>query len=202
MGRRKGRAKLSKNIYKPEFAEQIYAIRLLSNSNRAIANYFNISESTLRQWIHRYPDFRENYNKATIENVKTKHFKVAEKLLTEINKALKNDDLHKFVDKLKSGDESGFSEDIAEVTLTSINDKKLLNMVNSFEKLQKAQRQTLSIVDGDKLTRQDKLKETKHKQAMDNKQFDHKKKMDEENKIDMKEQIIFIDNVPRINEGE
>lgn len=51
----------------------------------------------------------------------------------------------------------------------------MLNVVKSFETLQKAQRQTLNIVDGDKLTRQDKLKETKHKQNIDNKKFEQDK---------------------------
>lgn len=171
MVRGKGRAK-----YKDEYAEQVYGLRALKLSNREIAQYFNTNESTIRVWIHRYPEFKERYISGNPNNIKVKHFSTTERLVNEINKALENDELHKFVEKVKSGDECGFEETLKEYTLKSINDKKLLNIVNSFEKLQKAQRQTLGIVDDDKLTRQDKLKETRHKQDMDNKKLELEEK--------------------------
>lgn len=105
----------------------------------------------------------ENLREKTIESISenkskvcVKHYDISDKFLKIIDDSFKNkNEFNTFADKVKVDRDE---EEYKEFVLESINDKKLLNIVNSFEKIQKAQRQTLGIVDSDKLTRDDKLK--------------------------------------------
>jgi|WetSurMetagenome_2_1015567.scaffolds.fasta_scaffold12769_6 hypothetical protein len=105
----------------------------------------------------------ENIREKTIESISenkskvcVKHYDISDKFLKIIDDSFKNkNEFNTFADKVKVDRDE---EEYKEFVLESINDKKLLNIVNSFEKIQKAQRQTLGIVDSDKLTRDDKLK--------------------------------------------
>lgn len=80
-----------------------------------------------------------------------KHFKISDIILDEIEKALGSpDELYKIVEKLKTGYGPGkFSEEIVTQTMDSINDGKVLNLVNALDKIQKMQRQTLGVIDAD-----------------------------------------------------
>lgn len=81
-------------------------------------------------------------------NAIIKHFDVSNIFLKEINKALSNEkELYTFVEKLRSGGDGYFEDKLENIIHDSINDKKVLNLVNSFEKLQKMQRQSLDIMD-------------------------------------------------------
>jgi hypothetical protein len=78
-----------------------------------------------------------------------KHLNISDKLIREIDKALRNGkELYTFVEKLRTGYEPGnFDEKITAEVLETLNDSKLLNIVNAMEKLQRMQRQTLGIMD-------------------------------------------------------
>jgi hypothetical protein len=81
-------------------------------------------------------------------NAIIKHFDVSNIFFKEINKALSNEkELYTFVEKLRSGGDGFFEDKLDEIIFDSINDKKVLNLVNSLEKLQKMQRQSLEIMD-------------------------------------------------------
>lgn len=84
-----------------------------------------------------------------IAKAKAIHFQVSNKILLTLMEALDDDsELYKYVEKLRTGYGMGdFREELVTETLDALNDAKLLNMVNSLEKLQKMQRQTLGILD-------------------------------------------------------
>jgi hypothetical protein len=178
---------------------------------RLVQKYKNLKFSTLESrckregWVKSKKEtqykLHAKVRQKTIKNIATteakvleNHFNISDDLLNIVKNSLVSEkEFNTFVDTVKSGDSEGnFEEEIKEFVLKSINDKKLLNMVNAFEKLQKAQRQTLNIVDGDKLTRQDKLKETKHKQSMDNAKFEQDKQ-EHADKMAMEEKKINND---------
>jgi hypothetical protein len=192
MGKRKGKKFNCENKYNEKYADIICGLRLLNPNNKDLAKFFGIDMSTFYVWLHRYPKFKEQYEKGKSDHIKVRHFNTSEKLLDEIDKALANNDLHKFVEKIKSGDESGFDEDLKEYTFKSINNKKLSDIVNSFEKLQNSQRKTLGIVDDDKLTRKDRLNEIKNKENLDNNKFEQDKQQHAD-KMAMEEKKINND---------
>lgn len=159
-------------------------------SQRKLAKKHNIRWQTLRdragreKWIEEKEIQQDNIGTITVQkivekisdnasDVKANHYNIAKKILDKVSKSLDDDkQLYAYTDKLK---QIGGNEILDDYVSKFINDKRLLNVVKSFETLQKSQRQTLGIVDDDKLTRQDKLKETKHKQDMDNKKFEQDK---------------------------
>jgi len=130
----------------------------------------------------------------TIAETQANHFKTSNKLFNIINKALnKKNEFNTFVDKVKEGDSDGnFSESIQEFILNSINDKKVLNLVNAFDKLQKAQRQTLGILDKkDKDNIEQKQKQLDHNIATDNKKLElEEKKINNDESSEEKEKAI------------
>lgn len=84
-----------------------------------------------------------------IAKVTAKHLRISDKLLAVVEKTLENPkEFNTIVEKLKTGYGPGeFDERIVTEVVDALNDSKLLNVVNAFEKLQRAQRQTLRILD-------------------------------------------------------
>ena len=127
-----------------------------------LSQKYNVKFTTLRERAYRHKWTRSKRETSALINnmVKEKainsivnkrvraienHYNISENLLYNIGKALENSsELNTFVEKVKK---SSNVEDLEEFTFDSINDKKLLNLVNSFEKLQKSQRLTLGIKD-------------------------------------------------------
>jgi hypothetical protein len=66
---RKGRKKNSKNKYIENFTNAVYGLRILCLDNKEIAKYFNVNENTIRVWLHRYPEFKEQYYKGSAERI-------------------------------------------------------------------------------------------------------------------------------------
>ncbi|MBU5268908.1 hypothetical protein HF847_04985 [Clostridium cochlearium] len=99
-----------------------------------------------------------------IAKYKAKHLNISDKLLGYLDEALSDEtELYKYVAKLRTGYGPGeFNEEITSETLDTINDSKLLNMVNALSKLQKMQRQTLGILD-----EKDKLQYGLNREKMD-----------------------------------
>ncbi|MEC0136137.1 phage terminase small subunit-related protein [Paenibacillus macerans] len=84
-----------------------------------------------------------------IARATARHLRISDKLLKIVEDAINDDrEFYKVVEKLRTGYGPGeFDEKIVVETVDALNDAKLVNVVNSFEKIQKAQRQTLRILD-------------------------------------------------------
>jgi hypothetical protein len=135
------------------------------NSIRNLSDKYNIKFSTIQnhstkgKWTQLKKDINKKKDKKVIKKIIdnlaekqakaiTKHFDISNILLKEITKSLSNEEeLYTFVEKLKNGGDGFFEERLEEIIHNSINDKKVLNLVNSLEKLQKMQRQSLNIMD-------------------------------------------------------
>ena len=80
---------------------------------------------------------------------KQRHLRVSNKLLESLENALMREgELNTYVEKIKNSHGGGISEEeIVEVRLETLNDKKVLTLTKSLEALQKMQRQTLGIID-------------------------------------------------------
>lgn len=136
-------------------------------------NYHTIKDKSFKQkWGESkrriQKELKNKTTKKTIENISDKqskamenHYKISEYLLYKIGNTFKNEkEFNTFVEKCKSG----FEEELKEFVFDSINDKKVLNLVNAFEKIQKSQRQTLGIADyKDEINKTIKEKELDHK---------------------------------------
>lgn len=48
-----------KTTYKPEFDQQAYHYCLLGATNQDLARFFKVSETTIKQWKKKFPDFFE-----------------------------------------------------------------------------------------------------------------------------------------------
>jgi hypothetical protein len=48
------------SAYKPEYAEQAYKLCLLGATDKKLADFFGVSESTLNLWKQEYPQFSES----------------------------------------------------------------------------------------------------------------------------------------------
>lgn len=123
-------------------------------------NYSTLKDKSYKQgWGKSKEVIQEQINTRTldltIDNIAQKrakaienHYKISEVFLYQIGKALKNpNELNTWVEKCKHN----FDESLEEFEFDSINDKKLVNMISSFEKVQKLQRQTLGIMDNKEL---------------------------------------------------
>jgi phage terminase small subunit len=99
-----------------------------------------------------------------LSKVTARHFDISDKLLGVLEKSLQDENqFYMYVEKLRTGEGQGyFSEEIAMETLSTLNESKLLSVVNTLEKLQKMQRQTLDILDAKDM----------HKIEMDYKKLD------------------------------
>lgn len=58
MGKKQGRGRPTK--YKPEFAKQAYKLCLLGATDKRIADFFEVTESTLNLWKQEHPEFSES----------------------------------------------------------------------------------------------------------------------------------------------
>ncbi|UXN34716.1 helix-turn-helix domain-containing protein [Avibacterium paragallinarum] len=60
----KGRGQPTK--YKPEYVTQVEKLCLLGATDKDIANFFEVSESTLNNWKNEYPEFLESIKKGKL----------------------------------------------------------------------------------------------------------------------------------------
>lgn len=146
-----------------------------------LANKYNVSIGTIEKysmehdWSIKRKKYKETVKQKAAEKsaeiissdvakVIAKHFNISDKIVNAINEALEDkSELYKYVEKLRNGYGSGeFEEKIVTETLDTINDGKLLNIVNALDKLQKMQRQTLNILD-----EKDRIKLMYEKQKID-----------------------------------
>ncbi|MCP1317840.1 helix-turn-helix domain-containing protein [Halomonas sp. 707B3] len=51
--------------YQPEYAEQAYRLMLLGMTRNQIAEFFEVSEATIYNWCHKYPDFLESIRRGS-----------------------------------------------------------------------------------------------------------------------------------------
>lgn len=57
----KGKAKEGRPTkYKPEYCQQAYKLCLLGATDKGLANFFEVTESTLNLWKKEYPEFSES----------------------------------------------------------------------------------------------------------------------------------------------
>jgi len=56
-GKKRGRSKGDGSKYKPEYAEQVYKLRLLGLSLKEIATFFGVCHKTLEYWKEEHADF-------------------------------------------------------------------------------------------------------------------------------------------------
>ncbi|MFT9498260.1 hypothetical protein [Anaerosolibacter sp.] len=53
--------------YKTEYAEQAYKLCLLGATDKELADFFSVTESTLNLWKKEYPEFSESLKRGKIE---------------------------------------------------------------------------------------------------------------------------------------
>ena len=66
--------------YKPEYAKQAYKLCLLGSIDADMADFFEVSESTINNWKHDYPEFLESIKRGKISadaNVASRLYKRA-----------------------------------------------------------------------------------------------------------------------------
>lgn len=131
-----------------------------------LAKKYGISYSSITKYAadNNWSEKRKNHGKAVkeksaeitthllsneIARATARHLRISDKLLKIVEDAINDDrEFYKVVEKLRTGYGPGeFDERIVVETVGALNDAKLVNVVSSFEKLQKAQRQTLRILD-------------------------------------------------------
>lgn len=146
--------------------EYVTDIRKKPCTLKELAKKYNISISRIEkyaaenEWAEKRRKYADSVQKKTIEKtaeiisdelsvVTARHFRVSDKLLSIIEKALEDDnEFYKYVEKLRTGYGPGeFTESIETETLDALNETKLLEVVKAAEKIQKMQRQTLGILD-------------------------------------------------------
>ena len=138
--------------------------------NIALQTVFDYSANN--NWREKRRKYKESAKKKVAEKTidiisndiakyQAKHLNISDKILNEVSKALDNPkELYTVVEKLRQGYGQGeFKESIETEVLDVINDSKVVNLVNSLEKLQKIQRQTLGILDEKDKIRLGKIEE-------------------------------------------
>lgn len=138
-------------------------------STSKLSKKYNLPHSTLKDrcyrhgWVNSKQEIQSLIDQKTlemtVENIAKKraktiqnHFKISEVLLYNLGKSLQNpNELYTWVEKVKDGVNS---EQLEQYIFQSINDKKMLNIINGFEKLQKSQRLTLGIKDNKDLQKE------------------------------------------------
>lgn len=66
--------------YKDEYAKQAYKLCLLGSTDKDMADFFEVSESTVNNWKHDYPEFLESIKRGKISadaNVASRLYKRA-----------------------------------------------------------------------------------------------------------------------------
>jgi transcriptional regulator with XRE-family HTH domain len=146
--------------------EYVTDIRKKPCTLKELAKKYNISISRIEkyaaenEWAEKRRKYAASVQKKTAEKtaeiisdelsiVTARHLRVSDKLIDIIEKALEDEnELYKYVEKLRQGYGPGeFEESIVVDVKDALNDSKLVNIVNSLDKLQKMQRQTLGILD-------------------------------------------------------
>lgn len=131
-----------------------------------LSNKYGIAIGTIEKysmenkWSEKRKKYKETIKRKAAEKtaeiisnelsaVTARHFRVSDKLISIIEQALEDEnELYKYVEKLRQGYGQGvFQESVVVEVNDALNDAKLVNIVNSLEKLQKMQRQTLGILD-------------------------------------------------------
>ena len=117
------------------------------------------NHSTREKWTQLKKDVHKKSDKKVIKkivdnlaqkqaNAVIQHFEVSNIFLKEIKKILSNEkELYTFVEKVRNGGKDYFEENLEEIILNTINEKKVNTLVSALEKLQKMQRQSLEILD-------------------------------------------------------
>lgn len=168
--------------------EYVTDIRKKPCTLKDLAEKYGIPYKRVREYAaeHRWTEKRDKYwtnvGQKTAEKtaeiisselsvVTARHFRVSDKLISIIEQALEDDnELYKYVEKLRQGHGKGvFEESIVVDVKDALNDAKLLNVVQSLEKLQKMQRQTLGILDAKD---QHKVEMDKRKMGDDDTEFE------------------------------
>jgi len=146
--------------------EYVTDIRKKPSTLKDLSKKYNIPLQTIKEysarnnWTEKRNQHRTNIVQKTAEKtaeiisdelsiVTARHLRVSDKLIDIIEKALEDEnELYKYVEKLRQGYGPGeFEESIVVDVKDALNDSKLVNIVNSLDKLQKMQRQTLGILD-------------------------------------------------------
>lgn len=131
-----------------------------------LAKKYSISYSSITKYAadNNWSEKRKNHGRAVkeksaeitthllsneIARATARHLRISDKLLKVVEDAINDDsEFYKVVEKLRTGYGPGeFDEKIVVETVGALNDAKLVNVVSSFEKLQKVQRQALRIMD-------------------------------------------------------
>jgi hypothetical protein len=55
------------SLYKPEYATQVLKFCLLGATDKEIADFFNVAESTVNKWKLEHPEFSESIKKGKLE---------------------------------------------------------------------------------------------------------------------------------------
>jgi Phage terminase small subunit len=167
-----------------------------------LSKKYNIPLQTIKEysarnnWTEKRSRHRTNVIQKTAEKtaemisddlsaVTARHFRVSDKLISIIERALEDEDeLYKYVEKLRQGYGQGvFQESIVVEVNDALNDAKLVNIVNSLEKLQKMQRQTLGILDA----------KDQHRVDMDLQEFELKRK-ELEGSTDTSTRVVIVND--------
>lgn len=153
-----------------------------------LSNKYGIAIGTIEKysmenkWSEKRKKYKETIKRKAVEKtaeiisddlsqVTARHLRVSDKLISIIEEALEDEnELYKYVEKLRQGYGKGaFEESIVVDVKDALNDAKLLNIVQSLEKLQKMQRQTLGILDAKD---QHKIEMDKRKMGDDDTEFE------------------------------
>ncbi|MED5050646.1 phage terminase small subunit-related protein [Anoxybacillus rupiensis] len=168
--------------------EYVTDIRRKPCTLEELSKKYNIPFQTIKvyaaknNWTEKRNQHRTNVVQKTAEKtaemisddlsaVTARHLRVSDKLISIIEEALEDEnELYKYVEKLRQGYGKGaFEESIVVDVKDALNDAKLLNIVQSLEKLQKMQRQTLGILDAKD---QHKIEMDKRKMGDDDTEFE------------------------------
>ena len=153
-----------------------------------LSNKYGIAIGTIEKysmenkWSEKRKKYKETIKRKAVEKtaeiisddlsqVTARHLRVSDKLISIIEEALEDEnELYKYVEKLRQGYGKGaFEESVVVAVKDALNDAKLLNIVQSLEKLQKMQRQTLGILDAKD---QHKIEMDKRKMGDDDTEFE------------------------------
>jgi Phage terminase small subunit len=167
-----------------------------------LSKKYNIPLQTIKEysarnnWTEKRNRHRTNVIQKTAEKtaemisgdlsaVTVRHFRVSDKLISIIEQALEDEnELYKYVEKLRQGYGQGvFEESIVVDVNDALNDAKLVNIVNSLEKLQRMQRQTLGILDA----------KDQHRVEMDLQEFELKRK-ELEGSTDTSTRVVIVND--------
>jgi len=146
--------------------EYVTDIRKKPCTLKELADRYGVSMSRIEKYAaeHDWSEKRKNHAKTVqrktaektaelisddLSVVTARHLRLSDKLMSIVEKALEDEnEMYKVVEKIRTGYSPGVFDERIEVEVTdALNEAKLLNVVNTVDKLQKMQRQTLGILD-------------------------------------------------------